>query len=95
MLTVDLLHEFELGVWKDFLAHIIRILEFLGPDNVQTFNERYEKGYSFLTPSDCPCESFRQVPTFGETTIRRFADNVSEMKRLAGHDFEDLLQVTL
>jgi hypothetical protein len=41
MLTVDLLHEFELGVWKDFLAHIIRILEFLGPDKVQTFNERY------------------------------------------------------
>ena len=49
MLTVDLLHEFELGVWKDFLAHIIRILEFLGPDEVQAFNERYAKGYSFLT----------------------------------------------
>ena len=25
--------------------------------------------------------------------IRRFEGNVSEMKRLAGHDFEDLLQV--
>lgn len=38
--------------------------------------------------------SFRQVPVFGETTIRRFDGNVSDMKRLAGHDFEDLLQVT-
>jgi len=37
--------------------------------------------------------SFRQVPAFGETTIRRFDGDVSEMKRLAGHDFEDILQV--
>jgi hypothetical protein len=43
---------------------------------------------------DFPCDSFRKVPTFGETTIRRFVDDVSEMKRLAGHDFEDLLQVS-
>ena len=38
--------------------------------------------------------SFRQVPAFGETTIRRFEGDVSEMKRLTGHDFEDLLQVS-
>jgi hypothetical protein len=42
MLTVDLLHEFELGLWKDFLTHLVRILEFLGPDSVQTFNERQD-----------------------------------------------------
>jgi hypothetical protein len=41
MLTVDLLHEFPLGVWKDFLLHIIRILESLGAEKVQAFNERY------------------------------------------------------
>jgi hypothetical protein len=40
MLPNDLLHEFELGVWKDFFAHIIRILESLGLDKVQTFDER-------------------------------------------------------
>lgn len=40
MLTVDLLHEYDLGVWKDFFTHIIRILEFRGPEIVQTFNER-------------------------------------------------------
>ena len=34
------------------------------------------------------------MPTFGSSTIRRFATNASEMKKLAARDFEDLLQVT-
>ena len=37
---------------------------------------------------------FRKVPTFGRGTIRRFANNVSEMKKLAGREFEDILQVS-
>ena len=40
----------------------------------------------------CPL-SFRLVPSFGRDTIRRFSSNVSEMKRLAARDLEDLLQV--
>jgi hypothetical protein len=36
---------------------------------------------------------FRLVPTFGRGTIRRFANNASEMKRMAARNFEDLLQV--
>ena len=32
------------------------------------------------------------VPAFGDT-IRCFEGNVSDMKRLAGHDLEDMLQV--
>ena len=36
---------------------------------------------------------FRQVPTFGLSTIRSFRDNISEMKKLAARDYEDLLQV--
>ena len=51
-----------------------------------------------LTPNVCPLTlifvSFRQVPVFGETTIRSFEGDVSEMKQLAGHDLEDLLQVS-
>jgi len=39
-----------------------------------------------------PWTRFRLVAAFGDK-IRRFDGNVSEMKRLAGHDFEDLLQV--
>ena len=36
---------------------------------------------------------FRLVPTFGRSTIRRFANNASEMKKMAARNFEDLLQV--
>lgn len=36
---------------------------------------------------------FREVPTFGLDTIRKFSNNVSSMKRLAARDFEDILQV--
>ena len=38
---------------------------------------------------------FRLVPPFGHSTIRRFASNASEMKKLAARNFEDLLQVCL
>jgi len=37
---------------------------------------------------------YRNVPTFGRGTIRRFHKNASAMKKLAGRDFEDLLQVS-
>ncbi|PPR00724.1 hypothetical protein CVT26_012318 [Gymnopilus dilepis] len=75
LFVVDLLHEFELGVWKAVFTHLIRILYAQGQDAVQVLNERY-----------------RQMPTFGRDTIRKFCSNVSEMRKLAGRDFEDLLQ---
>jgi hypothetical protein len=36
---------------------------------------------------------YRQIPTFGRDTIRKFSNNASGMKKLAARDFEDLLQV--
>lgn len=45
-----------------------------------------------LDQSCLPWTSFRLVPTFGNQ-IHRFEGNISEMKWLAGHDLEDLLQV--
>ncbi|KAJ3996533.1 hypothetical protein F5050DRAFT_1571253 [Lentinula boryana] len=39
--------------------------------------------------------SFRQIPSFGFDTIRVFANNASEMKKLAAQDFEDLLQCSI
>ena len=33
------------------------------------------------------------MSTFGRGTIRRFPSNVSEMKKMAARDFEDILQV--
>ncbi|KZT63977.1 hypothetical protein DAEQUDRAFT_815297 [Daedalea quercina L-15889] len=74
----DVLHEFELGVWKAIFIHLLRILYAEGKDRIQIMNER-----------------FRRVPTFGRSTIRRFARNVSGMKQMAGRDFEDILQCIL
>ncbi|KAJ3531696.1 hypothetical protein NMY22_g8044 [Coprinellus aureogranulatus] len=36
---------------------------------------------------------FRVMPTFGKDTIRRFSNNMSDMKQLAARDWEDMLQV--
>ena len=41
MMSVDLLHEFELGVWKALFAHLIRMLESLGMEKIQEFDARY------------------------------------------------------
>ena len=40
MLVVDLLHEFELSVWKAILTHLIRILYAKGEDAVGLMNSR-------------------------------------------------------
>ena len=41
MLTVDLLHEVELGVWKALLIHLVRMLNTCGADKVHEFDKRY------------------------------------------------------
>ncbi|CAA7265767.1 unnamed protein product [Cyclocybe aegerita] len=79
--VIDLMHEFELGVWKSLFTHLIRILYAVAPDGrlVTKFDKR-----------------FRDMPTFGTNgTIRCFATNASEMKKLAARDFEDLLQCSI
>jgi len=40
LLTVDLLHEFELGVWKALLTHILRILTAHSADAINEFDRR-------------------------------------------------------
>jgi hypothetical protein len=35
MLVVDLMHEFELGVWKSLFMHLIRILYAAAPNGSQ------------------------------------------------------------
>lgn len=96
MLVPDLLHEFELGVWKAIFIHLIRILYSFpnGNDLIIRFNDRYETiplplANTKLTYS----KRWRQIPTFGRDTIRRFTGMISQMKKLAARDLEDLLQV--
>jgi hypothetical protein len=40
ILTVDILHEFELGVWKSVLVHLMRMLYAIDSDQVQEMDER-------------------------------------------------------
>ncbi|TFK49657.1 hypothetical protein OE88DRAFT_1632605 [Heliocybe sulcata] len=77
VLAVDLMHEFELGIWKAFFTHLIRILEANDINSINELNRR-----------------FRQVPTFGCSTIRRFSVDVAAMKKMAARDFEDILQAS-
>ena len=42
----------------------------------------------------CFLSRFRQIPAFGQGTIRTFSKNMSEMKQMAARDFEDILQVS-
>lgn len=40
MLVVDLMHEFELGVWKAILIHLLRVLVAYGGTCIQELNRR-------------------------------------------------------
>ncbi|KAI6118066.1 hypothetical protein F5141DRAFT_1000056 [Pisolithus sp. B1] len=42
LLVVDLLHEFELGVWKAIFIHLLHILFAAGGDGIQELNKRYQ-----------------------------------------------------
>lgn len=78
MLVVDPLHEWDIGLIKRFITHLIRILFAVGRDKVNEFNNR-----------------FNQISPFGRDTIRAFGASVSELKKFAARDWEDMLQVTM
>ncbi len=70
MLVVDLLHEFELGVWKAIFTQLLRILYAAGDDKIQHLNKRqvdpreHHNDTQFST----------QVPQ--NTTIRRYYQTI-------------------
>ncbi|VDC05049.1 unnamed protein product [Peniophora sp. CBMAI 1063] len=78
MLVVDLMHEFELGVFKNVFIQLMRILNVVSDAALHTMNRR-----------------FRLIPVFGRGTIRRFANDVSQMKKLAARDWEDIMLCAL
>ena len=92
LLVPDLLHEFELGIWKAIFVHLIRILYAYGNDSISKLNSRFVSilywyiKFSFVL-------RFRRIAPFGRDTIRKFSNNASAMKKLAAQDYEDLLQV--
>ncbi|KAJ3546960.1 hypothetical protein NMY22_g1843 [Coprinellus aureogranulatus] len=79
LLVVDILHEFEIGVWKRLYIHLIRMLHaFTGTAGV-TLTAELDARY-------------REIPAFGRDTIRKFPLNASQLRRKAARDYEDLLQ---
>lgn len=81
-LVVDLMHEFELGVWKTLFLHILRILQAHAKSTGTNVTDLLDSRY-------------RKVPSFGRDTIRRFSNNISELKQLAARDYEDMLQCAI
>ncbi|KAH9954823.1 hypothetical protein BGW80DRAFT_390490, partial [Lactifluus volemus] len=47
MFVPDLMHEFELGVWKSIFTHLMRILYANGGTSIQILNERYRQVPTF------------------------------------------------
>ncbi|KAJ7097121.1 hypothetical protein B0H15DRAFT_920861 [Mycena belliarum] len=74
MLVPDFMHEFELGVFKAFFVHLLRILSSAGGDLLTELDRR-----------------FRLIPTFGQSTIRRFTANTSGLKKLAAWNWQSIL----
>ncbi|KAF6760980.1 hypothetical protein DFP72DRAFT_804695 [Ephemerocybe angulata] len=72
----DLLHEFEIGVYKATLTQELRIAHVAGA--LPKVNKR-----------------FRDTPTYGRGTIRKFSNNVAGMAKFAARDFEDVLQCSV
>lgn len=91
----DLLHEFELGVWKAVFTHLLRVLYAAGGDKIQELNERCVSITICSAVSKSASSRFRQIPTFGRDTIRRISNNTSGMKKLAARDWEDILQCAI
>ncbi|KAF9492669.1 hypothetical protein BDN71DRAFT_1591507 [Pleurotus eryngii] len=68
ILVVDLLHEFKLGVWKALFTHLICML-YASPNGGQLVDKLNLR--------------YRSTPTFGNSMIRKFANNAADMKKLA------------
>ena len=94
MFAPDLMHEFELGVWKGIFHHLMRILEAKGKGTVEEFNSRSVFDLPLHALGTYVALRMRRMPTFGRDRIRRFSHNVATRKRLAARDYEAYLMVS-
>ncbi|KLO05634.1 hypothetical protein SCHPADRAFT_839152 [Schizopora paradoxa] len=77
---IDIMHQFEIGVWKAIYIHLLRILvaEKNRGNLITILNSRY-----------------RQVPKFARETIRLFQKSVAAMQQPTAHQFESILKCAL
>ena len=100
MFVVDLMHEFKLGVWKSLFTHLLHILDAYNNHLLDELDCQWEWSLASLKHADISnpfpfSGSYWQMPTFGSNTIQKCPTNVPELKKLAAHNIEDLLQVGL
>ena len=89
----DLLHEFELGVWKSLFGHLLLILYAHDTTLLTALNRWWVPSRKAdLNSFDF---SYRETPTFGRETIRKIKKNVSKRSNLAARDYKDLLQCAI
>ncbi|EMD41493.1 hypothetical protein CERSUDRAFT_90057 [Gelatoporia subvermispora B] len=69
---VDLLHEFELGVWKSVFSHLMRILYAKGGNVIQILNERFHAIPTF--GRDTICKFHRNVSAMKKLAARDWED---------------------
>ncbi|KAH6896318.1 hypothetical protein BKA70DRAFT_1438538 [Coprinopsis sp. MPI-PUGE-AT-0042] len=101
MIVADVLHEVELGIWKSLFLQVLRLLDTIDKSAANKVDLRsvpspLVAGWASVT-HECSdgVIRYRAMPTFGRDTIRRFRNNISELKQLAARDFEDLLQCAI
>lgn len=93
-IVVDFMHEFELGVVKNILKHLIRILYCVDPSQIALLNERYAHIFRSESNVQTYICRYSMIPPFGTNTIRRFPENVADMRQRTARHFEDMLQVS-
>ena len=88
MLVPDFMHEFELGIWKALFIHLIHVLYAAAQDGslVRELDHRLVTTQIQVQHLTHQSFRYRQISTFGTSTIRNFATNASEMKKLAARD---------
>jgi hypothetical protein len=94
MLIVDLMREFELGVWRAVFIHLLQILDC----HDESLQHELDRRYAYLKLPEAAtliALRFREIPPFGRDGIRQTTLNRSELKKMTAHDYEDMLQVSL
>jgi hypothetical protein len=55
MLVVDLMHEYELGIWKSLFIHLLRILEAADKALIHELDRRYVKIFNLTSSNYVEC----------------------------------------
>ena len=71
MFVPDIMHEFDLGVWKATLTHLIRILYAAAGTRIQEMNSRYRASPPY---GDTICKISKNVSGMKQLAARDYED---------------------